>query len=75
MSGWFSTNGFKNDHLFISHYHDPDDGFANLEEESARIEDDRASESSVVHMKNGSRSQSLKTICFQSEVRLLLDPR
>jgi len=75
MSGWYSTNGFKNDHLFISHYHDPDDGFANLEEESAGIEDDRASERSVVHLKNGSRSPSLKPISFQSEVWLVLDPR
>jgi len=38
-----------NDRLFISHYHDPEDGFPNLEEASEWIEDDRASQSSVVH--------------------------
>lgn len=40
---------FLNDHLFLSHYHDPDDGYANLEEGSDWIEDDRASTNSVVH--------------------------
>ncbi|MCJ1284083.1 hypothetical protein MMC26_003414 [Xylographa opegraphella] len=38
-----------NDHVFLSHYHDPEDGFANIEEGSEWIEDDRASLSSVVH--------------------------
>ncbi|MCJ1381249.1 hypothetical protein MMC17_004358 [Xylographa soralifera] len=38
-----------NDHIFLSHYHDPEDGFANIEEGSEWIEDDRASLSSVVH--------------------------
>ena len=42
-------NVFQNDHIFISHYHDPEDGFANLEEDSEWVEDDRASLSSVVH--------------------------
>lgn len=75
MSGWYRTNSFKNDHLFISHYHDPNDGFANLEEESVWIEDDRASEKSVVHLESDRRSPSLKTISLQPEVRLLLDHR
>jgi hypothetical protein len=35
--------------MFISHYHDLEDGFSNLEEGSEWIEDDRASLSSVVH--------------------------
>ena len=35
--------------MFISHYHDLEDGFSNLEEGSEWIEDDRASISSVVH--------------------------
>ena len=35
--------------MFLSHYHDPEDGFANIEEGSEWIEDDRASLSSVVH--------------------------
>lgn len=37
------------DHLFISHCHELDDGFPNLEEGSGWIEDDRASSTSVVH--------------------------
>lgn len=39
---------YQNDHLFISHYHDSEDGFSNLEEDSEWIEDDRASLNSVV---------------------------
>ena len=35
--------------MFISHYHDLEDGFSNLEEGSEWIEDDQASVSSVVH--------------------------
>ncbi|MCJ1394802.1 hypothetical protein MMC18_007682 [Xylographa bjoerkii] len=38
-----------NDYVFLSHYHDPEDGFTNIEEGSEWIEDDRASLSSVVH--------------------------
>ncbi|MCJ1341944.1 hypothetical protein MMC31_000122 [Peltigera leucophlebia] len=38
-----------NDHIFISHYHGIDDGFANLEEGTGWFEDDRASTASVVH--------------------------
>ena len=34
--------------MFISHYHHPEDGFPNLEEGTAWIMDDQASESSVV---------------------------
>ena len=44
----FGANICKNDHLFISHYHDPEDGFNNLEEGSEWIDDDRASLDSVV---------------------------
>ena len=39
----------QNDHMFLSHYHSPEDGFANLEEGSEWVEDERASISSVVH--------------------------
>lgn len=39
----------QNDHIFLSHYHDPGDELVNLEEGSEWIEDDRASLSSVVH--------------------------
>ncbi|MCJ1363571.1 hypothetical protein MMC16_002678 [Acarospora aff. strigata] len=38
-----------NDFIFLSHYHDPEDGFPNLEESSEWLDDDRASTSSVVH--------------------------
>ncbi|KAI9878614.1 MAG: hypothetical protein M1830_000381 [Pleopsidium flavum] len=37
-----------NDQIFISHYHDPEDGFPNLEEGSEWLVDDGASTSSVV---------------------------
>ncbi|KAL9593789.1 MAG: hypothetical protein Q9179_005697 [Wetmoreana sp. 5 TL-2023] len=37
-----------NDHIFLSHYHDLEDGFTNLESASEWIEDDRSSSSSVV---------------------------
>lgn len=61
--------------MFISHYHDPNDGFANFEEESVGTEDDRASEKSVVHLESGKRSRSPKTISLQPEVRLRLNHR
>ncbi|KAI4279321.1 MAG: hypothetical protein LQ337_000352 [Flavoplaca oasis] len=40
-------NKHLNDHIFLSHTHDPEDGFANLENSSEWIEDDRSSSSSV----------------------------
>ncbi|KAI4088621.1 MAG: hypothetical protein LQ344_005960 [Seirophora lacunosa] len=43
-----SLNKHLIDHLFMSHYHDPEDGFVNLEAASEWIEDDRSSSSSVV---------------------------
>ena len=54
----------QNDHLFLSHYHDPEDGLANIEEVSEWIEDDRASLSSVVHrsMARGSRKDPFFSI-------------
>ena len=51
---------WQNDHLFISHYHDSEDGFSNLEEESEWIEDDRASLDSVVRP-SATRSQKWVT--------------
>ncbi|KAL9603072.1 MAG: hypothetical protein Q9219_001436 [cf. Caloplaca sp. 3 TL-2023] len=39
----------ENDHIFMSHYHDPEDGFMNLEAASEEIEDDTSSSSSVLH--------------------------
>ncbi|KAL8729526.1 MAG: hypothetical protein Q9181_004971 [Wetmoreana brouardii] len=41
-------NKHLNDHIFLSHYHDLEDGFTNLESASEWIEDDRSSSSSVV---------------------------
>jgi len=35
--------------VFISHYHDPEDGFPNLEDNSNWFAEDSASMSSVVH--------------------------
>jgi len=42
------SNSWQNDQIFISHYHDPGDGFPNLEEGSEWLADDGASTSSVV---------------------------
>ncbi|KAI4243600.1 MAG: hypothetical protein L6R40_003424 [Gallowayella cf. fulva] len=41
-------NKHLNDHIFLSHYHDLEDGFPNLENASDWIEDDRSSTSSIV---------------------------
>ncbi|KAL8735990.1 MAG: hypothetical protein Q9166_000552 [cf. Caloplaca sp. 2 TL-2023] len=41
-------NKHLNDHIFLSHYHDLEDGFPNLENAPELIEDDRSSSSSVV---------------------------
>jgi len=60
----------QNDHIFISHYHDPEDGFANLEEASEWIEDDRASQSSVVH--RSIARPPYREPFFNAEVRGLL---
>ena len=65
-----STDAFKNDHLFFSHYHDPDDGLINLEEGSDRIEDDRASVDSVVHRTTSRRSLDYESAQFQPKVYL-----
>ncbi|KAL8835621.1 MAG: hypothetical protein Q9170_003238 [Blastenia crenularia] len=43
-----ALNKHLNDHIFMSHYHDPEDGFTNLEASSEWIEDDRSSSSSIV---------------------------
>jgi hypothetical protein len=60
----------QNDHIFISHYHDPEDGFANLEEASEWIEDDSASQSSVVH--RSIARPPYREPLFDSEVREVL---
>ena len=55
---------WQNDHLFISHYHNNEDGFSNLEEGSEWIEDDRASLDSVVRP-SATRSKHWVTIFAQ----------
>lgn len=45
--------------MFISHRHESDDGFTNLEEGSGWFEDDSASLASVVHRSEG--RDNLKT--------------
>lgn len=43
------TKLLQNDHLYLSHYHNPEDGYSNLEQSSDWIKDDRDSSSSVIH--------------------------
>ncbi|KAF6222159.1 hypothetical protein HO133_001245 [Letharia lupina] len=49
----------ERDHIFISHYHSQEDGFANLEEASEWIEDDHASVSSVIHRSSAQYSSDI----------------
>ncbi|KAL8788233.1 MAG: hypothetical protein Q9195_007402 [Heterodermia aff. obscurata] len=62
----------ENDHLFISHYHDSEDGFSNLEEDSEWIEDDRASLNSVIRP-FATKSKHWATIFTQMDVQLLAE--
>ncbi|CAD6585079.1 MAG: hypothetical protein ASARMPRED_002006 [Alectoria sarmentosa] len=68
-------NHHLRDHIFISHYHSQEDGFANLEEASEWIEDDRASVSSVIHRSTAQESSNLVLphSFTQQEVRYLAD--
>lgn len=52
-------NHHLRDHIFISHYHSQEDGFANLEEASEWIEDDHASVSSVIHRSSAQYSSDI----------------
>ncbi|KAL9138407.1 MAG: hypothetical protein Q9175_000390 [Cornicularia normoerica] len=52
-------NHHLRDHLFLSHYHSQEDGFANLEEASEWTDDDGASISSVIHRSTTQHSQDL----------------
>ncbi|MCJ1457669.1 hypothetical protein MMC28_008038 [Mycoblastus sanguinarius] len=62
-----------NDQIFISHYHDPEDGFANLEQGSEWVEDDRASLSSVVRRSavQGPTSLGRPSLFAEAEIRHL----
>lgn len=57
--------------MFISHYHDLEDGFSNLEEGSEWIEDDRASLSSIVH-RSAIQSSMGRAAIFAPEVSNLI---
>ncbi|MCJ1310087.1 hypothetical protein MMC25_003748 [Agyrium rufum] len=61
-----------NDHVFISHYHDPADGFANIEEGTEWIADDHASESSVLH-KTHAKASLQNSLFSIDDVRHLTD--
>ena len=59
----------QNDYIFISHYHDIEDGFTNLEESSEWTEDDRVSASSFTY-KTARKSSVFEPmfsyhVCFQ----------
>lgn len=56
-----SLNKHLNDHLFISHVHDPQDGYPNLEEDDGWLSDDNASISSVVRKSDAKSQKRLAT--------------
>ena len=63
------VDNLQNDQIFISHTHDPEEGFQNLEEEwSEREEDDGASTSSVIHRKATEQSFPAQHPLFGAEV-------
>ncbi|CAO1599106.1 hypothetical protein XANCAGTX0491_002850 [Xanthoria calcicola] len=66
-------NKHLNDHIFLSHSHDIEDGFMNLENESAVIEDDRSSSSSVVHKSIPQRSKDGVGVTFsEADIQALV---
>ncbi|KAL8998285.1 MAG: hypothetical protein Q9169_002599 [Polycauliona sp. 2 TL-2023] len=62
-----STNLRKIDHIFLSHTHDIEDGFANLEKGSEWFDDDRSSSSSVVRKSVPQKSQDGPGVTFSEE--------
>lgn len=66
-----SAESQQNDHIFLSHSHDIEDGFINLENASEVIEDDRSSSSSVVHKSIPQRSKDGVGVTFSEAVRPL----
>ncbi|KAL8674989.1 MAG: hypothetical protein Q9168_000583 [Polycauliona sp. 1 TL-2023] len=60
-------NKHLNDHIFLSHTHDIEDGFANLERASEWIEDDRSSLSSVVRKSVTQRPQDESGVSFSDK--------
>jgi hypothetical protein len=54
----------KIDHLIISHYHDPEDGYAYLEDDDGWHSDGQGSLSSVVH-RTGTRESLHPGVDFQ----------
>ncbi|KAL8653738.1 MAG: hypothetical protein Q9210_001925 [Variospora velana] len=68
-----SLNKHLIDHLFMSHHHDPEAGFVNLETASEWIEDDRSSLSSVVRKSIVPRSMhSVERTITETDIQNLL---
>lgn len=69
------TEVSQRDHIFISHYHSKEDGFANIEEASEWIEDDRASVSSVIHRSTAQHTSNSVPphVLTQQEIRHLAE--
>lgn len=72
--GLARVNGHLNDFLFVAHWHDPELGFANLEEERGDVEgdsdaggdDDTASTGSVVKRASPEGSESVEALISES---------
>ncbi|KAI4290235.1 MAG: hypothetical protein L6R35_000488 [Caloplaca aegaea] len=68
-----SLNKHLIDHLFMSHRHDPEAGFVNLETASEWVEDDRSSSSSVVRKSEVPRSMhSVERTFTETDIKNLL---
>ncbi|KAL8982995.1 MAG: hypothetical protein Q9177_005109 [Variospora cf. flavescens] len=68
-----SLNKHLIDHLFMSHRHDPEAGFVNLETASEWVEDDRSSSSSVVRKSIVTRSMhSVERTFTETDIKNLL---
>ncbi|KAI4261984.1 MAG: hypothetical protein L6R42_002832 [Xanthoria sp. 1 TBL-2021] len=66
-------NKHLNDHIFLSHSHDLEDGFMNLDNASEWIEDDRSSSSSVVRKSDPQRSRDGAGITFsEADIQTLI---
>lgn len=60
----------QNDLIFISHYHEPKDGYVKLENESRQLDGDRASASSVLDRSATSpKGQKVQSAAFSEQVK------
>ncbi|MDI1489396.1 MAG: hypothetical protein OHK93_008674 [Ramalina farinacea] len=58
----------QNDLIFISHYHEPKDGYVKLENESRQLDGDRASASSVLDRSATSpKGQKVQSAAFSEQ--------